>query len=193
MISYIVSVYDRTKSLNACLATLDVQEGKKEVLVCCNSTSQTIVLECQRICLRYEVNLRLTGFDGAHGCYESADMTAPLAKGEWLCFPSDDSLYVEDFSRIMLQTASSTKADLVYCDCLYKAGSDKSSLWPSYTVMNVEPRLERIDKTCFILRRELFKGFPPHRMDWRDGQLINDLVAQGVRHAKAPRVLCVHQ
>ena len=36
MISFIVSVYDRVPSLNACLASLRAQSGDHEIIVCAN-------------------------------------------------------------------------------------------------------------------------------------------------------------
>ncbi len=189
MISFIVSVYDRTDMLPGCLETLAVQETVKEVLVCHNGKGAAGPV--------FDSGLRLwnhwhsTGLHGAKSSYESADMVAPTAKGDWVCFPSDDSLYVRGFSRIMLETAEKTGAGLIYCDCVYHRPDEPS--WKPYTVLDVSPRMGRIDKTCFILRRELFKGFPPHPKGWSDGALIEQLVAQGVRHAKAPGILVVHQ
>jgi len=192
VISFIVSVYDRTDYLDACLSSLYLQDGINEIIVCANSGENYVLECCEEVCDRNGADMEDTGIRGAGQCYESANMVAEKALGDWLCFPSDDSLYVQGFSRIMLETAERTGADLVYCDCIYKTGSEKNN-WPPYSVLNVEPRMGKIDKTCFILRRELFKGFPPHPKFWCDGALIEQLVAQGVRHAKAPGVLVVHQ
>jgi hypothetical protein len=112
--------------------------------------------------------------------------------GDWLCFPSDDSLYVADFQRIMIETAVRTQADLVYCDMVYKCGSEQND-WKPYSVLESEPRMGRIDKTNFIIRRELFKGFPPHPRNWRDGALIEQVIRDGAKPAKAPGVLVLHQ
>lgn len=187
--------------LNACLASLAVQDGEHQLCVTLNGTEE------QNRAIRAATKERnvvwsMTGLSGAGNPYEAATMFIEtrgpygkpmnIVRGNWLCFPSDDSLYVQGFSRIMLETAERTGADLVYCDCVYKTGSEKNN-WPPYSVLNVEPRMGKIDKTCFILRRELFKGFPPHPKFWCDGALIEQLVLQGVRHAKAPGCLVVHQ
>jgi hypothetical protein len=58
--------------------------------------------------------------------------------------------------------------------------------------MNAQPRTCAIDKTNFLVKRTVFKGFPPHESDWRDGALAEQLVAEGIRHGKAPGVLVVH-
>ncbi len=201
MISFIVSVYDRTDMLGGCLETLAVQDDPKQLIVTMNGTKE----QNHKIIERTKGHNAIwshTGLSGAKNCYEAALMAIEtrgpmgkpmnLVKGDWLCFPSDDSLYVQGFSRIMLQTANLHAADLVYCDCVYR--QDKAAgNWPEYTTLETEPRMGRIDKTCFILRRELFKGFPQHPKGWSDGALIEQLIAQGVRHAKAPGILVVHQ
>ncbi len=189
MISFIVSVLDRPHFLNACLASLAVQEGPKDIIVCANSKDQGVLTQIEAVCLDYDVQMEDTGIAGATTCYESANMVAGKALGDWLCFPSDDSLYVCKFSEIML----SVDADLVYCDCVYRGGETAAPYWKQYSVLGTQPRIGKIDKTCFIVRRNLFKGFPAHLRNWSDGALIEDLVKQGVRHAKAPGVLVVHQ
>lgn len=190
MISYIVSMYDRVPFLNACLASLAVQDKTSETIVCCNSTDEEVLKAAGLACLYHDVHMEPTGLAGATNPYESASMIS--IKGEWVCFPSDDSLYVCEFATIMLRTAERAGADLVYCDCVYRQAPAAGN-WPPYTVLDVQPRMGKIDKTCFILRRELFKGFPPHPRGWSDGALIDQLVAQGVKHAKAPGVLVIHQ
>ena len=60
-----------------------------------------------------------------------------------------------------------------------------------------EPRVRRIDKTGFILRRDCFVPFPEKRDDGgpthADGLLIEWLVSsQSVTHAKVPDALVVH-
>lgn len=198
VISFIVSVYDRVEMLNACLATLAVQECPKEIIVCCNHPDQDIVLACGIISDDYGAVFKNTGAMGAIGPYESAEIAALEAKGDWLCFPSDDSLYVQKFAEIMLAAAYretaegvSSHSDLVYCDCVYHRPDEPR--WKPYTVLSTEPRMGKIDKTCFILRRKLFDGFPQHPGGWSDGALIEQLVRDSVKHAKAPGVLCIHQ
>lgn len=195
MIGFIVSVYDRPDMLNVCLASLAVQPEPK-IIVCNNSENDGVTAKVREIVSRYGGVHAWTGTAyGAGTCYESANIVAKdyLRDEQWLCFPSDDSYYVEDFSKIMLQTADTEKADLVYCDCVYRSGKTGNQQWPAYSVLNVSPRMGRIDKTCFIVRRDKFKGFPAHTREYRDGALIESLMAEGIRHAKAPGVLVVHQ
>ncbi len=186
MISFIVSVYDRPENLAGLVPQLKLQFKHLETIICDNFG---MVPDPEGM---FGARLLGTGEMGALDPYDSANIAAREARGEWLCFPSDDSLYVADFSGIMLNMAKLTGAGLIYCDCVYKQGSIAGN-WPAYSVLDVSPRMGRIDKTCFILKRELFQGFPPHPRNYRDGALIEELVRSGVKHAKAPGVLCVHQ
>lgn len=222
-ISFIVSVYDRPHFLNACLASLAVNPDPKQIIVCDNSPNPTIFPHAstemqghiQAVCDRYmAMNVR-TGEVGCKECYDSANwviekwcemewtaqkkgeaethrMRGGTIEGGWLCFPSDDSLYVCGFTEIMLGEAHRTSAGLVYCDIDYRS-ANPASKWKSYSILETEPRMGRIDKISFILRRELFIGFPPHPKGWRDGALVEQLVQQGVKTAKAPGVLVLHQ
>lgn len=184
MISYIVSLYDRVQMLNTCLASLGAQEVESEIIVCCNHTDDDVIRAAKMACLYHDVHCELTGLIGARDCYESAEMIN--TKGEWLCFPSDDAYYVPFFARYMLAAATENHWDFVYADMLY------TSKWTvpawSYSVMNVRPVKRHIDKTCFILKRELFNGFPGKRNgapSEADGELAEQLVSSGVRHGKA--------
>jgi len=195
MISFIVSVLDRHDFLNACLASLYVQDGPKEVLIACNSEKTGVIQACEMAAFQYDWRVHHTGLRGAKNCYQSANMLAEEAKGEWLCFPSDDSLYVCKFSEIMLAEAACSKADLIFCDCVYRKGETANPAWLDYSVLTTQPRMGRIDKTCFIIKRDIFMGvkFPVHPKGWSDGALIEHLMAQGVKYSKAPGVLSVHQ
>ncbi len=192
MISYIVSSYARGAPLNACLACLSTQRWMTEAIVCCNCTDDMILEDITAVAARYKHRTVATGKLGCETCYDSADMVAATARGDWLCFPSDDSLYVADFSHLMIETAEQTGADIVHCDMDYRQGTERSG-WKPYTVLVSEPRMGMIDKTNFIVRRELFAGFPPHPRNWRDGALIEQLIINGARAEKAPGALVVHQ
>jgi GT2 family glycosyltransferase len=192
MISYILSSYARGAPMDACLASIAVQRYMTEVIVCCNCTDPAILKIIEGIAARYGHRTVATGHKGCANCYDSANMEAPQARGEWLCFPSDDSLYVADFSRIMVDTAERTDADIVYCDMVYRLGTEVNS-WKPYSILESEPHMGKIDKTNFIVRRELFKGFPDHPRNWCDGALIEQLIRDGARPVKAPGVLVIHQ
>ena len=193
MISFIVSANERPHMLNCSLASLAAQTVAGEIIVTLNHPDEQMNLAHRLACTYFDARWLETGTRGAKCCYSAAGMGALETSGEWLCFPSDDSYYVPRFSEIILRTAAEKQADLVYCDCLYAVGDPKHSPnWRPYSVLNTQPRMGRIDKTCFIIRRELFKGFPPHPQGYRDGALIEQLGKDGVKMAKAPGILVVH-
>ena len=119
-------------------------------------------------------------------CYRAADLAAKEAHGEFLCFPSDDSYYVPRFAEIMLKAAEANRWDLVYSNMVY----DPRFNGRHYAAINVLPMLNSIDKTGFILKRSWFEGFS--QSDKADGELIESLVARGIRHGKVNDILMVH-
>lgn len=117
------------------------------------------------------------------GCYAAANWAVEQeCKGEFLCFPSDDSYYVPVFAERMLNSGT----DLVYCNMVYDARFNGQC----YAPVNVLPMLNSIDKTGFIVRRSKFQPF--NISEKADGELIELLVSQGISHAKIPDVLMVH-
>ncbi len=200
MISYVVSACDRPEMLRACVASLAAQGGEKQICVTLNGDKEQSRLNVEAVhkmnaMFSYTSAYSDNAYDAALVFIETrGPMGKPFnpVKGDWLCFPSDDSLYVADFGKIMIETAVRERADLIYCDMIYKQGSESSG-WKPYSLLESEPRMGRIDKTNFIIRRELFKGFPPHPRNWRDGALIEQVIRDGAKPAKAPGVLCVHQ
>ncbi len=200
MISYIVSACDRPGMLRACVASLAVQEGEKQICVTLNGDKEQSRLNIEAVhkmnaMFSYTATYSDNAYDAALVFIETrGPMGKPMnpVKGDWLCFPSDDSLYVADFGKIMIEAAVREMADLVYCDMIYKQGSESSG-WKPYSILESEPRMGKIDKTNFIIRRELFKGFPPHPRNWRDGALIEQVIRDGAKAAKAPGILVLHQ
>jgi hypothetical protein len=59
-----------------------------------------------------------------------------------------------------------------------------------YAPVDVHPMMNSIDKTGFIVRSSRFQPFP--NSDKGDGELIELLVSQGIRHGKLTDVLMVH-
>jgi hypothetical protein len=125
----------------------------------------------------------------AKTCYHSAEHGAAFAEGKYLCFPSDDSYYVPRFQELMVQAAESRDLQLVYCDMLF----DGRRMGGRYGVLNVQPQLNHIDKTGFLVRRDVFDGF--HEKDASpaaDGYFIEEMLRRGIRHGKVQDVLAVH-
>ncbi len=124
-------------------------------------------------------------------CYSAAEVAEKFCEGDFLCFPSDDSYYVPVFAELMLAAEERNQWDLVYCNMLYDARFNGQY----YAPVNVQPIVNSIDKTGFILRRSWFEGFPGKVKDGpckADGELIESLLKRGIRHGKVPDVLVVH-
>lgn len=176
------------------LHSLAVQtESNFEVIVTDNSTDMAAVEKNIATVKSLDSRFRHVStvlLDGG-SCYHSAEWAVlNECRGRWLCFPSDDSYYVPCFLEAMLRKADSQALELVYCNILYDARFNGRC----YAPVNVHPMINSIDKTGFILERDWFSGFPgkcagPSKAD---GELIESLVRQGIRHGKLEDVLVVH-
>jgi hypothetical protein len=65
----------------------------------------------------------------------------------------------------------------------------------AYRPIEVLPQVGLIDKGGFLVRRELFTGFPVEQDGGRqfaDGMFVEQLVRRGVRKAKVPGTLWFH-
>lgn len=193
MISYIVSSYDRPSYLQCCLSSLSNQTAAVdcEFIITCNHTDKDVRMAHLEVARKFDAAIHFTIDEGAMDCYYAADMAATKwAQGEWVCFPSDDSYYVPLFLDRMMTWA--VEWDFIYCDMLY---ASKWTDW-KYSVMDVSPIRQHIDKTCFLLRRELFHGFPGKKNGYpceADGELAEELVREGISHGKCPGgALVVH-
>jgi hypothetical protein len=188
-ISFIVSAYDRPAHLRCCLASLSLQSGRNQILVADNSL-EPCINDAHREAIQefYPAVWFGTGVMGAKTCYQSANLLAQKAAGEWLCFPSDDSYYVPTFATTMLRATEKHQWNLIYCDLLYDPRMFREG---KYNILPAAPVLNQIDKTNFMIRREKFTGFPDGSPT-ADGLLIESLVKSGIRHGKAPGVLVVH-
>lgn len=195
-ISFIVSAYDRPRQLACVLASLQVQTFENiEVVVVDNQRDYAVRHENEtRVRNMVDRRMRYAACECAH-CYYSSEQGASLVCGEWLCFPSDDNYYVPAFAELMLKAAELTEGNegvgFVYCDMVYDP-----RLHGVYSVVDVRPQVNNVDKGGFLIRRELFLevgGFPDKENGVVcDGLLIEELVRRGVRGVKAPGVLWVH-
>jgi glycosyltransferase involved in cell wall biosynthesis len=166
-------------------------ESNIEVLVADNSIDESIRGQNVRLC-DYSDHVTYLHCGGT-SCYRSSTRAAKFAVGEYLCFPSDDGYYVPGFAALMLEAARNNNWDLVYCDVV-----DDPRQFGRYGVRDVQPALGYIDKTCYIVKREVFMrlgGFPAREgdNDWAaDWWLVDDLIKSGVRHGKLDQLLVVH-
>lgn len=202
MITYIVSAYDRPAHLHCCLSSLAIQQGEKQIIVASNATEpamrQVIREAALEVCYHGVPRIQFvdTAALGATECYSGIEavMEKGIVRGEWLCFPSDDSYYVPPFAQIMLDAAHANAWDLVYPEAIIYDGR---CIYGKYAVFPIDPWPCSIDKTCFMLKRDKFPatGFPgkvPGGASASDGLLVQQLVQGGISHGKAPGVLVVH-
>lgn len=201
-VTYIVSAYDRPEHLAVVLASLRVQTDPDfEVIVADNApdTDMQIANLCAVVRLedrRFQhVNTAKHAMSPSWDCYWSAEWVVDrgLARGSWLCLPSDDSYYVPIFQQVMLDAARRGSWDLVYCDILY----DRRWQDGRYKIMPTRPSPGGIDKTAFFLRRSKWIGFPGKPVgspasSGCDGEMIEQLVKTGIAHGHVPEPLVVH-
>jgi glycosyltransferase involved in cell wall biosynthesis len=189
-ISFIVSAFDRPEMLKCCLASLRVQTHRDiEIIVTDNSQDPDVRDMHYDTAYHFGAKYLATK---ASNPYHSAEMGAKIASGEYLCFPSDDSYYVPPFAAEMLKYGRFYDLDLVYCNLVYDGRWEGEP----YFVMDVEPRLNVIDKTNFIVRKSVFPGFPDQPdapvAFAADGMMIERLMKAGVSHRKHKGVMVVH-
>ena len=188
-LSFIVSAFDRPDMLSCCLASLSVQTHKSiEVIVTDNSVDEAIRKQHQAACAQFGARYLSTQ---QKTCYHSAEVGAAQARGEFLCFPSDDSYYVPSFAYRMLREARERHLDLVYCGMVWGRPAPGSH----YTLLLPQPKTNHIDKTGFLVRKSKFRPFPG-KSDGApcgaDGLLIEALARSCVRHGLLADILVVH-
>jgi GT2 family glycosyltransferase len=198
LISFIVSACNRPMALRCCLASLALQQGGPyQVVVTDNSEVcgnwQEVSPTFDRLGFIYFPTQEKTCYRAANYAMREA-AAAALAEApvdqvaDWLCFPSDDSYYVPSFARLML-AAAKPGVDLVYCDWL------DTRLQPHYERFKAAPRTGAIDKTAFIVRRDVFLslgGFMDPDHEFGDGHFVDAVVRSGAVCAKAEGILLVH-
>jgi hypothetical protein len=196
MVSYIVSAYNRPEFLRCCLASLLVQSARDfEIIVTDNATDAGMrsrnfleTMEASMPILDVHVTYHNPRLET---CYHSAEYGASLATGKYLCFPSDDSYYVPKFQELMVAEAEAKELQLVYCEMVYNPRLDGQK----YHLLNVRAQLNWIDKTGFLVRRDVFamNGFKAKDITpAADGYFIDDIVRQGIRHGRYDGILAVH-
>lgn len=187
-VTFIVSCYDRPLALRLCLSSLVLQtEREWEAIVCDNSKDHAVQARHYGFSLM-DPRIRYV-HTNAIDSYYSAEMVIGEATGDFVAFPSDDSFYTCHYLKKMLWMADNHNLELVYSDIVMDGPT-------SGGVLSCEARVCMIDKTNFLLKRERFIPFPaknPEGMgSCSDGELIDELVRQGIRHGKVPHPICVH-
>lgn len=205
-ISYIVSAYNRPLMLPACLWSLAQQTHRSfEVIVTDNSTDRGIAKHQERTVDQINasgllgnpaprfVYVNTSQKIKISDCYRSALYAVENhARGNWYCFPCDDTYLVPEFGERMLAAAYSRNADFLYCKyCV--VGADASS-YSGYRVWTMTPG--RTIKTSLFVRASVFQGFPgiadsaaPVLADWAYSSRMRE---RNIRTATVDEVLVVH-
>lgn len=200
-VSYIVSVYDRLDHLKCCIASLGCQTDRDfEVIVVLTHPAINYVLEVSTILqnnlpdvIRSQVVNTIT--HDAHSTYHASNYGSGYAKGEFLCFPSDDSYYVPIFQEEHVRAAETNGWDFVYADQLY----DRRQGDGKYSPMITQMQCCHIDKTGFLIRRRVFEelnGFEGldenSQLGTADGFFAEKCRDRGVPNGKIHEVFSVH-
>jgi glycosyltransferase involved in cell wall biosynthesis len=197
-ISFIVSAFNRPESLKLCLQSLILQtETDWEAIVMDNAADTDYWMKHYYLCRHIDKRIIYirTPIVARKNCYFAADFAVRhLPRGEWLCFPSDDSYYVPTFAAKMLQKAAKDDLQFVYCDFVWgrKFNGEVSHTW-----CESAPAQCRIDKTTFLIRHECMISWPQdpeHYYDSypSDGLLAEEMVRRGVRTGRVEETLVVH-
>lgn len=195
-VTYIVSCFERPLYLTCCLASLRLQtDTDHEVFIADNAIDPFVANWHRATADRFGaiyVNTRSHQSSPGWDSYWAAEWVVHnAARGEFVCMPSDDSYYVPCFQERMLTKARTENLELVYCNMLYGRPGE------NYRLLDVQAKVCHIDKTGYFLRRDRWVDYPakstvPGAGSCSDGEQIEELKRQGVRHGKVEEYLAVH-
>lgn len=188
-ISFLVTANSKPDALRITLGSLKLQKDIKSELIVSNNASNAATLsKISKVCAEFGAQCIV---NSQPECYSATNLLSQYAIGRYVCFPSEEDYYTPIFGRQLLTHAKRFKLHLAYCDCLYD-----SRYTGSYEVMRVQPIIGHIDKGGFILRRNLFNGWPETPTTpcaaFCDGLLIENLRANGINYGKVCEVLWCH-
>jgi len=184
-VSFIVSCFDRPNHLACVLRSLQIQtERNFEVIVTDNGKGNNAKMHEQIVDQLSDSRFRYEHV-GFTDCYASANYGAGEAKGEYLCFPSDDGYYGPRFLALML---AARPANLIYSDCVFDGHGRIYAHW------DAKPELGCIDKGGFLIKASVFPGFNavPQGECGADGWMIDQVVAAGASLKKIAGMPWVH-
>jgi glycosyltransferase involved in cell wall biosynthesis len=198
-ISYIVSCYNRPDLLPVCLYSLKVQTHKNfEVIVTDNAIDKKIAAKHKAVVAQVNDGdgrfryLKTNGKD----CYWSAETGVKQARGAWYCFPCDDVYYVPHFGQKLLGAAVSNQWQFVTAGKII-IGPDACG-FDGYNVWQLGRPLFPTGKVEFLIRADIFKGFPgksPKSVSVNCDRVIGQQMmfsAQAVPHGVVDECLVVH-
>jgi glycosyltransferase involved in cell wall biosynthesis len=198
-LSFTVCAFENPLALRTCLSSLlDQTMQDFEIIIVDNSIGSTWIDLNKDLCrmsdrIRYEWTADRTNVvpsDCRHSrcLYTATEIGAGMATGEWLCFPNQDSYYARVFAERMLKAVDATRCDCLYCDFVLGLPDRR------YAFVEAACHEGRVDKTAFIVRRELFKGFLDKRTNYElaDGLMIERLAKAGVSRRRVAECLVFH-
>lgn len=172
-ISFCVTAHDCPGGLQITLGSLVAQRDVDyEILVGINSTDPSMTSDLLSVCQPYE-SVATVHLNNEVNCYYQSELLASNAFGEYLCFPSEEDYYMPTFGQRML---TQSPVDLIICNCVYDYEHDGQ-----YKVLHGYPSVGLIDKGGFLIKRELFQGFPAKQPNVEPSQADGIMIAQFVR------------
>lgn len=205
MISFIVSTYNRPDNLRVLLYSLMAQTRKDfEVLVMDEGDNGVVVAAVNDDRFRHYPLQRVEaivsgGGNGSLGLLPKHTGVSH-AKGDYLCFPSDDIYYLPTF----VQHMSDRDKDIVGCDLIVNTQHETCGL-------GFFPAVGYTDSANYIIRPEVYARHPfpsylPPQERWgkpwtveedkragvADGLVPFDCVKDGATWERVPRILAVH-
>lgn len=187
-VSLIVSAFNDPLPLQLCLTSLKLQTYSNiEVIVTDNSSDVLKGRAIYQNVIESRFRYIKTQFEEP---YSSAELGVALSTGDWIGFPSSDGYQIPSYIDTMMQKALGNDLDFVYCPVLYDRRQPSGRYW----VMDCSLQLGQIDKTCFLMKKSLFKGFPGKApISYSDWYMIEELMkTPGVRIGKCDECLVVH-
>ena len=196
-VSALVGAFNRPGRLRTFLACLADQTCDSwECIVTDNSDDPAAAKQQENLCkIDSRVRYEYTGeraWDvglGIRSLYTAAEIGIAMTVGEYLWLPNDDDYFAPWFLERLLAKADEDNLEFVYCDIVIGRHDI------AHYALNCAPVGCGIDKCCFIFKRSWMPAeWPGKRTSYgvADGDLVNYLVAKGIRHGKVPQLLAYH-
>ncbi len=197
-LTYIVSAFNRPFMLPVCLWAIKGQTHQDfECIVADNAEDNAIAKWQEKFVKSLEdprfKYVRTATKTEVSDCYWSAEwVVTHMARGQWLCFPCDDTYLVPEFATRMRMRAVEFDADMVICGDVVLGPQGNGRV--GYKHWKMEPG--RASKTTFIVRKSKFPGFTGKlRMEgatMADWQLTRDMGRRGLVTVLPDQLMCVH-
>ncbi len=203
-ISYIISAYNRPWMLPVCVWSLLGQSHRNfEVIVTDNATDKWTIAAHQKAIAdakAYDPS-RAERFIYVHtgkkikvsDCYWSAEWAVKnIARGQWLCFPCDDTYLAPEYGARMLTRAYEKSLDMVICGDVVLGPEGNGRV--GYKHWKMVPG--RASKTTFMVRADKFPGFNGKLQyegaTMADWQLTRDIERVGSVGTVEDQLMVVH-